>query len=271
MIDLKPSIQRIEALVAQGTPASLTYAALECRLALERVCYDRLRQAHDYIAHEDLNGWSPGAIVKQLVADVDKNATATMTLSISTRPADDNIRPEDHDYVKLGTQVGLDAKKTARLWQALSNLALHSQQPIHRHDDLPDYGDPTAIAVKVSEALDELRRLSATTWITSGIGDETSFTCLCGQLNKRRAALLKDGQEVTCINAKCHWSWRVSVAGDEFEFQAMTIDTVCRDCGRKDGLPWRVLRSMKFQDEATWECASCGRANKVRLIFGQAN
>lgn len=270
MIDLKPSIERIEALVAQGTPASLTYAALECRLALERVCYDRLRQAHDYIAHDDLNGWSPGAIVKQLVADVDQNATTTMTLSISTRPADGNIRPEDQDYIKLGTHVGLDTKKTARLWQALSNLALHSRLPVHRDDGLPDYGDPTAIAAKVSETLDELRRLSATKWISSGMGHEASFTCRCGQFNKRRAALLKNGQEVSCINAKCHWSWRVSVSGNEFEFQAMTIDTLCPDCGKKDGLPWRVLRSMKFQDEVTWNCAGCGHTNKVRLIFGQA-
>ncbi len=36
MIELKPTIARIEALLEQDTYASVTYAALEARLALER-------------------------------------------------------------------------------------------------------------------------------------------------------------------------------------------------------------------------------------------
>lgn len=50
MIYLPPLIDRIKALLAEGTDSSVTYAALEARLALEKVCYDRLRQRHDYIS-----------------------------------------------------------------------------------------------------------------------------------------------------------------------------------------------------------------------------
>lgn len=47
MINLDPVIERIDALLDEDTDQSVTYAALEARLALERVCYDRLRQRHD--------------------------------------------------------------------------------------------------------------------------------------------------------------------------------------------------------------------------------
>ena len=88
MIDLKPCISRIETLLGKGDEASLTYAALEARLALERVCYDRLRQHHSYIAHDDLRRWQPAGIVKQLSAEVNAHVASTFTLSISDRPAD---------------------------------------------------------------------------------------------------------------------------------------------------------------------------------------
>lgn len=48
MIQLQPIIDRNKALLEQDTEASITYAALECRLALEKVVYDRLRQRHAY-------------------------------------------------------------------------------------------------------------------------------------------------------------------------------------------------------------------------------
>lgn len=54
MIDIKPAIDRIEKLLSENSIAGVTYAALEARLTIERICYDRLRQCHDYNPHEDL-------------------------------------------------------------------------------------------------------------------------------------------------------------------------------------------------------------------------
>lgn len=67
MINLEPSISQIEVLMAENTEASLTYAALECRLAIERICYERLRLAHDYISNDDLKRWQPRDIVNILI------------------------------------------------------------------------------------------------------------------------------------------------------------------------------------------------------------
>ena len=59
MFDIDALDRKVSALLAEDAPASVTYAALECRLAIERVCYARLQIAHEYISQKDLKGWHP--------------------------------------------------------------------------------------------------------------------------------------------------------------------------------------------------------------------
>jgi len=149
MIQIQPIIDRIRALLEQDTDASVTYAALEARLALEKVCYDRLRQRHDYISHADLKAWTPRHVVKRVMEEVDENLGLTMTLSMSRTPARDDVKPEDEDYVEIGTEIGFKPQRIAGLWQALSNLALHVRVPEHKNDHIPDYGDKAQTRAKV--------------------------------------------------------------------------------------------------------------------------
>lgn len=54
---IEANTNKIRSLVSAGGRENLTYAALEARLAIEAICYDRLRIAHDYISNDDLKGW----------------------------------------------------------------------------------------------------------------------------------------------------------------------------------------------------------------------
>jgi hypothetical protein len=146
MIWLRPHIETINRLVEADTVQSLTYAALECRLAIELVCYHRLKVARDYISHDDLKKWPPKDVVKKLIQDVDANIASTFTLPISTRPADQidgemtRADFEKFDYVPIGTQIGFDADKIGKMWNALSSF-LHgghrrTRTARRRHDGI---------------------------------------------------------------------------------------------------------------------------------------
>lgn len=106
MLSLPPVIVRIQALLADDTEPSVTYAALEARLAIEKVCYDRLRQRHDYISQADIRGWTPSYVVNTIMTEVDPDCTQTMTLMIGKDPG---AKPENDDYVEVGTEIGFDA------------------------------------------------------------------------------------------------------------------------------------------------------------------
>ena len=264
MIELDPTIKRIRRLLAEDTEQSVTYAALEARLALERVCYDRLQQHHDYISHAQLRKWQPAAVINALIADVDEHAAVTRTFSVSKGPATPGGNPDDEEYLELGTEVGFNPKLVGELWNALSGLALHVKLPKRRGDHIPEYGDASAVRGKVEEVLTELERLSRTTMTFSGFGPEVSFTCSCGEKNRRRASLLKDKQSVFCINPNCKASYRAHRDGDEFTFESELTEVNCEECNEVNAWPARTFYSMKYDETATFNCRSCGARNLVR-------
>jgi len=209
MINLGPRISQIEKLIENGDDASITYAALECRLAIEEICYERLRVAHDYISHDDIKKWSPRDIVRILIQEVDSKAATSFTLSVSRSPISDGAeetaveQQHNEEFVAIGEHVGFDPQKLGALWNALANLALHISLPVTKADRIQRYGDSAKTKKKVIEAFAEIKRINAGTLIWTGFGQEVSFECFCGAKNRRRLELFNDGQTVSCINPNC--------------------------------------------------------------------
>ncbi|QHL91160.1 hypothetical protein GVO57_10455 [Sphingomonas changnyeongensis] len=268
MIYLPPIIERIRALLDQDTDQGTTYAALEARLALEKVCYDRLRQRHDYISHADLRGWNPNYVINKLMAEVDQHVGQTMTLSIGRNPG---VKPEDDDFMELGTQIGFNPSRISKLWNALAKLALHVRLPENRDDHIPDYGDKAQVREKVEETIVELERLAKGTMDFSGLGEEVSFECPCGQRNKRRAELLEIGQVISCFNPQCSRSFKVQVEEDgshTFELDAAEIP--CAACGAITMAPQRELHKMKPGEMRIVRCLKCGHENRIAWLLMRA-
>lgn len=260
MINLKPTISQVEKLLEENTEASVTYAALECRLAIERICYERLRLAHDYISHDDLKKWQPAHIVNTLIQEVDEHAATSLTISFAPEVPSENT-PEGFkalDLKPLGTQIGFDAKEFGKLWNGLSNLALHVPKPTSKGVTVKQYGDIQVIASKVKQALAEIERISEGTLTSSGMGEEISFECVCGSNNKRRLGLLKDGQTINCINPKCDESY--TYVPSDMSFERRAIKVVCRACETSRYIPTRSVEKLKRSVEKS-------KADDERITF----
>jgi hypothetical protein len=272
VIDLYPIIERIQALLNQDTEQSVTYAALEARLALEKICYDRLRQRHDYISHAQLRRWQPGAVVNTLLAEVDAHLSDTMTLYISKEPAVAGLNPQDDDFVPIGTEIGFNPKRIAKMWQALANLALHVRLPKHKNDQIPEYGDKAQVRAKIDEVVAELQLLSNGTMSFSGvpIGGDVSFVCRCGEENKRRASLLRHGQSVCCINPNCMASWKATKNSEEFTFEPETVAVACSGCTEPNLIDRRSVLAMRYDQHASFNCHECGEKNYMHWQLVQA-
>lgn len=272
---LKTNIERISKLKANGSPESLTYAALECRLAIERVCYERLSLAHDYISHDDIRKWQPKDIVNKLIEEVDGKIAASYTFSISKEPIskEDDLTKEDYeaiDYVEIGTHVGFDPKKMGKLWNAVSYF-LHVKVPKQKHESVTEYGEPDTLAKKIDEVLVELERLSEGTLIASGLGETVSFKCECGAANKRRVSLLKDGQTVSCINPNCLERWSVRLEGDEISFLRKEISVPCRSCSAETAFPEKVMLGLERKQALHFTCDECNENNFVMWRLQQVS
>ncbi len=262
MINLEPTISQIEKLLEENTEASVTYAALECRLAIERICYERLRLAHDYISHDDLRKWQPSDIVKTLIQEVDAKAAETFTLSIAREPMTEGSPPptrEDYEameWLPVGTQVGFAPNKLGKLWNGLAKLALHIEIPTSKDATVKQYGDIQTIASKVKQALAEIKRISEGTLMSTGMGEEVSFECVCGSKNKRRLELLKDGQTINCINPDCDESY--DYVQSDMTFGRRALDIVCRACGASRDIPRRMVEKLRTDQHIHFDCKGCG-------------
>jgi hypothetical protein len=262
-------IERINAQLADDTEQSVTFAALEARLALERVCYDRLRQRHNYISHADIRGWTPSHVINKILTEVDQNVGQTLTLMMA--PASEGASHDD-DYIEIGTEVGFDIVAIAKMWNALAHLALHVRLPENVEDKISDYGDKTQIRKKVEAVILELQRLEKGTMIFSGVGPEVSFDCACGQKNKRRANLLKAGQVVSCFRPTCNRSYKISISDDgKCAFEIDVYEIPCGACAEINVAPRRELQKMKFNETRAFSCINCGHKNWVRWLLARAD
>lgn len=262
MLNLKSSISTIEKLLEQSSGASFTYAARECRLAIERICYERLRSAHDYISHDDLKKWRPQDIVKIVMEEVNPLAAETFTVSISTEPLPEGSPPstleeyQSMNFVPVGTQTGFDPNKLGRLWQALANLALHVSVPSRVDDSISQYGDIQKIKAKVEEAVEEIKRIEKGTLISSGIGKDIWFDCTCGAKNRRRSDLLKDGQTISCINPECKESYEYLAS--EFSVQRRIVKITCWKCGERRKIAKKIVEKLPTDQSGYFDCIGCG-------------
>ncbi|MGK2741850.1 hypothetical protein ACSHT0_13230 [Tepidicaulis sp. LMO-SS28] len=265
---LKADIRKIESLIVEGSTAALTYAALEGRLAIEKVVYERLQINHKYISPEDLKKWQPKYVVTKLIQEVDANVASSFTLSMSKDPVspDEEFsqeKAEAIEYVEVGRQVGFDAKRLSKHWQALSSF-LHVKVPLSSEEMISSYSDTEILKTKLSELLDLLRPISEGTLIMNSPGEDVYFHCECGVENIRKSQFLTDNQTVNCHNKDCNASWLVRFHDDRIVFEREIVSIKCAVCSAQNEFAKKTFFNMDRKQIAHFECKQCGASNEAR-------
>lgn len=278
MFDIAQRISVIRSLLEVNSQAALTYAALECRLTIEQVCYDRLKISYGHISYEDLKRWQPRDVVRQVEEDANELAASGFTLSMSTTPVDSNLdgltqkQYEALEYIQLGEQVGLSLNKLGRLWNALSNVALHVRMPVDRADDVQVYGSSQDVRQKVLEAIAELEKLKTGTLLAGAIGANYFFSCItCGAEIRRIEKLLKHEQIINCVNPDCKESYLIHKEGEETFHSRRIANIFCKGCGKEFGIPLKIIDTLRFGNLLDITCESCGQVGRIKLVPVQLN
>jgi len=265
-------IKIIEALLKDGSLSSLTYAALECRLVIEMICYERLMVAYGYTSYSDLRRWQPKEIVQQVVNEANELAATTFKFSRSKEPIDSDNPPrsasdyEKIEYVEVGTQIGFNIKKIGQLWQALSSVALHVQVPKNKSDNLSIDGKPEKIKGKVETALKLFREINKGNLLASSPGPEISYRCDgCGEVIKRKLDLVYNGMVASCNTESCNESYLLAVTESGVEFARRVLSLPCDGCESTLEVPERLIEGLRINQSLTAECGACRHKMVIRL------
>ncbi len=265
MLDIQKRIGVIERLLQEDTDQSLTYAALECRLTLEYLCYERFKLTYSYLSQDDLKNWVPKDVVKQVSEDVDDNIDKEFTLSISTQPTDGkNFKTKEDfealEYVALGTQSALNLNIVHSLWHGVSNVALHLPIPNISSGDLTIYQNKERIKKKVQSVIDFLRPITGNLLMAGSLGEVFSFDCfICGMTIKRPVKKLVSPSVVNCVNPKCDESYLLEPSETEknVDITRRIFKFECIGCKRDLEVPGKIFRELRFNQQLNIVCSSC--------------
>lgn len=270
MLDISKRIELIKSLLKEDTEQSLTYAALESRLTLEYLCYERFKLYFSYLSETDLKNWQPKHIIKQISDEIDNNVSSELSISISDEKIDGRLPKqkeefESIEYTPLGTRPELKLNKLHHLWNGVSNVALHIPVPSIKSPNISVYGDKDKIRKKVNDVITFLLDIKGNLLVGGCFGEDFSFNCLvCRTKIKRPVSSLKDKNVLSCINPKCQESYVIQRdKHDEFEIIRSIIKFSCCRCNEDLEVPIRVFKDLRFNQVLRIRCGTCSHLSEV--------
>lgn len=270
MLDIPKRIKLINSLLEQDTEQSLTYAALECRLTLEYLCYERFKLYFSYLSESDLKNWRPKHIIRQISDDIDDNVSKECSISISAEKIYGEFPKtkeefESIKYTPLGTQSELKLNKLHQLWNGVSNVALHIPVPSISSANLSIYGDKGNIRKKVNDVVSFLSGIKGNLLMGGTFREEFGFNCfVCDTKIKRPVRNLQNETVVSCINPKCQESYVIQKdRNDEFEVIRRVIKFSCAGCNEDLEVPTRRFRELRFDQNININCWKCNTLSEV--------
>lgn len=271
MLDIEKRIEVIEALLSEGSAAALTYAALECRLTIEYLCYERFKVSHAYLSPQDLKRWQPKHVVKQVSDDISELSNREFTLSVCNMDSDSNRPKNKQDYEKLkykkvGTQKSLNLRKLDKLWHSLSKVGLHIPVPTIHSGQISMYGDVIEIKKKVVDVVALLRDLATANLIMGGVfGEVLSFNCVaCNTPIKKPKSVLELGKVViNCISPDCPESYTIEKDGEGYSCERNVFEFSCQNCSSALHVPHQTFSNLRLNSVLKLRCGECASETSV--------
>jgi len=271
VLDLSKKVVEIEKLLEEGSDASITYAALECRLTIEYICYERFKQFYSYLSPKDIKKWPPKHVVKQISEDVSDIINDEVTVSVASigGKVDKLVTQDDYeelDYKILGTQKSINLSKAHKLWNSLSGLALHVHLPSVDDEVQKFYGSAEKIKSKIKAALDLFNEVNKGDLIIGGyVGETFNIECVsCNALIKKPATKLKSGGVVVnCISPNCPESYLVNYVNGDYVTERNVFKFKCNACGHDLDVPHQTFAKWHLNSCLDIECGICNSKTSV--------
>lgn len=249
--DAKAALHRARKALAASENYQLRYAALELRMALECLVYERAKSYRNELSNKKLSTWQPRQLLGILL---EINPHADKSSSISFGLEDEQGVPAK-EMTYLGTDRVISLKEIKEYYDRLGSY-LHAQTI---EQAAQGKGSPGEKLRKSCEDLSIIieSSLSSKVW-NADFKITTSLDCEdCGTKIVRRVQTGQDRFEANCI--ECSASYIINrTTENKFNWQANNIEVACAnpECEEKIFV-WR--RDVALNK--CWKCESCGGEN----------
>jgi hypothetical protein len=243
-------------LLARGDDAVLRYVALELRVCIEAVVYEKLSAYRDGLPL-DAKTWQPPQAFKALL-NFEPDADQTLTIAVARQTRFDV--PAGGPFTVLGTDHRPSARWLTKTWNKLGRY-LHAEWPFGEKR----LNDPSRTFLEnVLKTLSPFVDARAVTAAFSG--PQQTFDCVaCGAACRVSQAVLDSHCEVYCV--KCEARYSVTHGEDGYYFK-LTEDAVeCPGCAAQIVLPIRAA----LRPNHSVKCRKCAGQYSVTVRQLQCN
>ena len=235
-------------LLASADDSVLAYAALELRMAMEAITYDKLRAYADRLPSEALARWQPPQAMKALL-EFEPHAAAEGAVAVARQAADGTAATKRH---MLGQKRSFDLTWLRTSYNKLGSL-LHLPAP-RRANKANEAESLSKTREMLMSILAEVDRVAGAT-LEGGIARVVYFNCdVCEQLVFCNEEAVRSTKRAVCLEESCSAEHFVKIGEDDsFTFFLDTTGFDCLKC--KEITP---VENRHLAVGAGFKCNSCG-------------
>jgi hypothetical protein len=254
----RQAVRRAKAELASGGEDRVRYAALELRLAMEALTYDRASAYKNEIPPKDYETWQPRKVL-ELLLDIDPNADKGVSLSVG---AEEEYGKAPAEFSLLGTDTALDLATLKKHYDALGSY-LHMPTLKQMNEDRhPDTGRLRTRCEKIVEGLE---KVLASPIFNVKFGNVSEIECVrCKEKVRKRIPYGTSQVEVECFG--CNAPYRMHRKGSEsVQWEPLREEVSCpvSGCGARVYV-WRD----QIKPGSWWTCDRCG--DQIEIVLGLA-
>jgi predicted RNA-binding Zn-ribbon protein involved in translation (DUF1610 family) len=245
-------LKRSKELAQSADLASLLYAALEARLCIEAIAYDKIRIYAKRLPESVLKKWQPPQVIKALL-EYETGATENFTLSIAEENADGSAGP----MKGLGFHVSFKPSELQKLYNKLGSF-LHAPTVKEKATQSEVQTKAAELKSFLATLLTRLTEVCSST-IDGSLARVVTFDCVeCGAVIMRNEESLKTNPSATCLSAQCQAEYVVDLNGETPAFVLKVSAFECQKCKE-------VIRiaNHKLKISATFKCSNCNSSYEV--------
>lgn len=253
--DARRELARAKDELASVDDERLKYAALELRMAMESLTYDRALAYKAEFPPAEYETWQPRKVMAILL-EIDLNADKDSSLAFGIEPSL-GVTPDVMQ--SLGTERVLNMATIKRHYDALGSY-LHV--PTIKQRKAGAKIDAAKFRARCEEIAAYLTEVLASPVWNSTMGNFASIDCMkCGHPIRKRMPHGQDVVDAKCF--ECGVTYKITDAGEgKAHFEPDQVEVKCANPECKTSIfPWRS----EIEHGVGWKCEVCGGQNDIRL------
>jgi hypothetical protein len=242
----RSSLESAQRELSTNDDSRLKFAALELRMSLEALTYERAQLYKRELTETQIKTWQPRQLLKILI-DIDPFVDLSSTISFGIEGVDGSP-PEKMQ--SLGAEIVLSIKDIKKYYDTLGSY-LHT--PTIEQGMIRESSSPNKIRNRCCEIASIIKSVISSPVFNIDFRSKTTLECFeCGNEIVRTMPPNSDELKVNCLNEKCFASYIVKELPDrQVNWEPMYDKLPCSNpnCDEKQ-LIWK----REFSLGVNWSC-----------------